>query len=116
MDIGGISNYTNSIANQASTAANKISDLSNADMAGKTDDELMEVCKEFESYFLEQIFKEMEKTVSIFKDKEDEGSTSQLVNFFKETTITELASQSTNQNSLGLAQMLYDQMKRNYDL
>lgn len=116
MDFGSISNYTNSIAGQASKSANKISNLSNADMAGKTDDELMEVCKEFESYFLEQIFKEMEKTVTIFKDEEDKGSTSQLVDFFKETTITELASQSTDQNSLGLAQMLYDQMKRNYNL
>lgn len=116
MDIGGISNYTNSIMNQASASADKISNLSNADMAGKTDDELMEACKEFESYFLEQVFKEMEKTVSIFKDDEDEGSTAQLVNYFKETTLTELASQSTDQNSLGLAQMLYEQMKRNYNL
>ena len=116
MDIGGISNYTNSIMNQASASADKISNLSNADMSGKTDDELMEACKEFESYFLEQVFKEMEKTVSIFKDDEEDSSTSQLVDFFKESTITELASQSTDRNSLGLAQMLYDQMKRNYNL
>lgn len=116
MDFGSISNYTNSIANQTSASANKISDLSNADMAEKTDDELMEVCKEFESYFLEQVFKEMEKTTSIFRDEDESDSTSQLVDFFKETTITELASQSTEQNSLGLAQMLYDQMKRNYNL
>ena len=84
MDFGSISTSTNSIAGQASKSANKISNLSNADMAGKTDDELMEVCKEFESYFLEQIFKEMEKTVTIFKDEEDKGSTSHLVAFFKE--------------------------------
>lgn len=116
MDIGGINNYANSIMSQASSSANNISNLSNADMAQKTDDELMEACKEFESYFLEQVFKEMEKTVSIFRDEEDKGSTSQLVNFFKETTLTELASQSTDQNSLGLAQMLYEQMKRNYNL
>ncbi|MBD5540430.1 MAG: hypothetical protein HDR00_04435 [Lachnospiraceae bacterium] len=116
MDIGGISNYTNSIMNQASASANNISNLSNADMESKTDDELMEACKEFESYFLEQVFKEMEKTVSIFKDDEEDSSTSQLVDFFKESTITELASQSTDRNSLGLAQMLYDQMKRNYNL
>lgn len=116
MDIGGISNYTNSIMSQASSSANNISNLSNADMADKTDDELMEACKEFESYFLEQVFKEMEKTVSIFKDDDEDSSTSQLVDYFKETTLTELASQSTEQNSLGLAQMLYEQMKRNYNL
>lgn len=116
MDFGSISNYTNSIANQTSASANKISNLSNADMTGKTDDELMEVCKEFEAYFLEQVFKEMEKTTTIFRDEEKSDSTSQLVDFFKESTIAELAGQSTDQNSLGLAQILYDQMKRNYNL
>jgi flagellar protein FlgJ len=84
-------------------------------MEDKSDEELMEVCKEFESYLLEQVFKEMEKTSSIFGDDED-SSSSQMVDYFKDTTIAELASESTEQNSLGLAQTLYEQMKRNYNL
>lgn len=115
MDLSSLSNYYSSIANQASASANAISNLSDEEIRQKSDDELMEVCKEFESYLLEQVFKEMEKTSSIFGEDED-GSSSQLVDYFKDTTIAELASQSTEQNGLGLAQMLYEQMKRNYDI
>ncbi|MBP3459481.1 MAG: rod-binding protein [Lachnospiraceae bacterium] len=115
MDLSSISNYYNSVATKVPASANNISQLSDADMKEKTDDELMEVCKEFESYLLEQVFKEMDKTTSIFGEDEDSTS-SQMVDYFKETTIAELASQSTEQNSLGLAQMLYEQMKRNYNI
>lgn len=115
MDLSSISNYYNSVATKVPASANNISQLSDADMKEKTDDELMEVCKEFESYLLEQVFKEMDKTTSIFGEDEDNTS-SQMVDYFKETTIAELASQSTEQNSLGLAQMLYEQMKRNYNI
>jgi flagellar protein FlgJ len=115
MDISSLSNYYSSLSNQASASANSISNLSDEDMQNKTDDELMEVCKEFESYLLEQVFKEMEKTATVFGDDED-SSSSQMVDYFKETTIAELASESTDQNSLGLAQTLYDQMKRNYNI
>ena len=65
---------------------------------------------------MEQVFKEMEKTTDIFSDDENSGSTSQLVDYFKDSTIAELAGESTDQNSLGLAQMLYEQMKRNYEI
>lgn len=115
MDLSSISDYYNSVATKVSASANNISQLSDADMKEKTDDELMEVCKEFESYLLEQVFKEMDKTTSIFGEDED-GTSTQMVDYFKETTIAELASQSTEQNSLGLAQMLYEQMKRNYNI
>ena len=74
-----------------------------------TDDELMDVCKQFESYLLEQVYKNMEKTATIFGEEKD----NQLVDYFKDLTIQEIASQATNQQSLGLAQMLYDQMKIN---
>lgn len=110
-----MSNYYSSMSNQLSPTANGISNLSEAEVAAKTDEELMEVCKEFEAYFLEQVFKEMEKTTTIFNEEES-GSTSQLVDYFKDSTIAELAGESTDQNSLGLAQMLYEQMKRNYEI
>lgn len=115
MDLSSLSNYYSSTSNQLSPTANGISKLSEAEVAAKTDEELMEVCKEFEAYFLEQVFKEMEKTTTIFNEEES-GSTSQLVDYFKDSTIAELAGESTDQNSLGLAQMLYEQMKRNYEI
>ena len=115
MDLSSLSNYYSSMSNQLSPTANGISNLSEAEVQAKTDEELMEVCKEFEAYFLEQVFKEMEKTTTIFGE-EDKGSSSQLVDYFKDSTIAEIAGESTDQNSLGLAQMLYEQMKRNYQI
>lgn len=114
MDVSSLNSYNEyykqlASSNSASTVANK---LNSANASASTDDELMEVCKEFESYLLEQVFKEMEKTATVFSDDSD-SSNSQLVDYFKDQTIQEIAGTSTDQNSLGLAQMLYEQLKRN---
>ena len=115
IDSSYLSNYLNTVKDDASTRASEYSNLKNKlDSAGKdtSDDELMDVCRQFEAYFIEQVFKEMEKTVP----KSDMGynSDDQLVNFFKDDVRQKLASKAGEQQGLGLAQMLYEQMKRNY--
>lgn len=116
MDIGGISSYTDYLSDQ-NTSETKLSDtIKNTDYSQANEDELMEACKEFESYFVEMVFKEMQKTVDCFKDEEGSDPNNNLVDFFKDTTMQELASTSTENQGLGLAQMLYEQMKRNYGL
>ena len=77
-------------------------------------DELMDACKQFEAYFLEQMFKEMMKTIP--ESDETSSSNSQLMDYYKDEMVQQIASDSTEQNSLGLAQMLYEKMKRNYNL
>ena len=79
-----------------------------------TDEELMDACKQFEAYFVEQMFKSMMKTVP--KNEEMSASTSTLTDYYKDEMMRELATESTETNSLGLAQTLYEQMKRNYEL
>ena len=117
MDIGSLDSYLNQYQStlQTSKTADGISKMSQIQLENASDDELMDVCKQFESYFLEQVFKEMEKTTDLFGE-EDSGSSSQLVDYFKDSAIEELAGESTEKNGLGLAQMLYEQMKRNYGL
>lgn len=103
--------YTN-VANQT---ASKLQDkLNSSDYSKATDDELMDACKQFESYFLEQMFKEMMKTIP--ESEDTSSSNSQLMDYYKDEMVQQIASDSTEQNSLGLAQMLYEQMKRNYNL
>lgn len=116
IDLGGLtSGYSDYLTTQAGNIqTEKLQDSVSGDYSSATDDELMDACKQFESYFLEQVFKEMEKTV--MKSEDSDSSTSNLVDFFKDNTIQELASDSTEKNGLGLAQMLYEQMKRNYDV
>ncbi len=112
MDISNISAMYQNYSQTASGSAtgNQISQLQGKDMSQATDEELMDACKEFEAYFMEQVMKEMIKTTKL--DGEDESSNT-MVDYFKDTAITDLAKESTDQNSLGLAQMLYEQMKRN---
>ena len=101
--------------NAANQTASKLQDkLNSSDYSKATDDELMDACKQFESYFLEQMFKEMMKTIP--ESEDTSSSNSQLMDYYKDEMVQQIASDSTEQNSLGLAQMLYEQMKRNYNL
>lgn len=112
MDFSDISSmYSDVYASAANQSAVKLQNQLDSDYTSATDDELMDVCKQFEAYFLEQVFKEMQKTIP--ENEDGDSSTTQLVDYFKDQMIQELASQSTEQNSLGLAQTLYEQMKRN---
>lgn len=111
MDIGGFyKDYVSSQASQAQSSAMSQS-IKNKDYAQASDEELMNACKEFETYYLEQVMKKMMDTVST---DDDPVMNNQLVSYFMDSTVTELCSQATEQQSLGLAQMLYEQMKRNY--
>lgn len=71
-----------------------------------TDKELMDACKQFESYLLEQVFKGMEKTV---EKNEEKGA---YLEQFGDTLYEEYAKSATENQGLGIAQMLYDSMKR----
>lgn len=113
MDIGSIGAYTSYINEQASAEKTEETLNLNKDFTGTSAEELMDACKQFEAYFLEQVFKEMMKTIPT---SEENSSNAQLVDYFKDNMIQEIASQSTETNSLGLAQMLYEQMKVTYGL
>lgn len=112
-----ISNLT-SVYTKAAVTGTKNSELEkmkadwkkNAD--GKTDDEkLMDACKQFESYFVEQMFKEMWKTVP--KTEYSSNSMNTMNDYYQEQMIQEFAKMNTEQGGYGLAQKLYDQMKIN---
>lgn len=103
------SSYTDSSTKSLENTLN--SDLSNA-----TDEELMGVCKEFESYFTEMVFKEMEKSIPDNDQGSDSAST-QLKDYYKEQLIGEWSKMSAESSSgMGLANQLYEQIKRNYNL
>ncbi|MCR5032718.1 MAG: rod-binding protein [Lachnospiraceae bacterium] len=78
-----------------------------------SDDELMEVCKTFEAYFVEQVMKEVVKTTTLFGDDTMSSSTRTLLDYYKDQALQTASKSVTDQQNLGLAQMLYDQMKRN---
>lgn len=117
MDINLYSPYTEYVQSQ-DNISNKLSEsITNTDYKAATEEELLGACKQFEAYFLEQVFKEMEKTVDCFKDEDSTSNYSNsMVDFFQDGAIQKIAETSTETQGLGLAQSLYEQMKRNYSI
>lgn len=96
---------TSKISKLSNTSKKDLSDVSEA-----VDEELMNACKSFETYFVEQVFKEMRKTVPNSEEKNDTYS------YFEDFLYKEYANNTTEQGNLGLAQILYESMKRNYQI
>ena len=118
MDIGGVGSvYADYMASQVSstktdTIKNKIENSAGA----ANEAELLDACKQFESYFLEQVFKEMLETTKVFSDDDENGYATKMVDYFKDYAVQNLCEQATAGDGLGLANMLYEQMKRNYGI
>lgn len=120
------STYTNQTTNSISNKLNP------TDFSKATDDELMEVCKDFESYFVEQMLKSMAKMssvdgsnsdniyASLFGVTEDSDSgMNTLSSYFGDELMSSMADKVVENQSgkgLGIAQTLYEQMKRNYSV
>jgi flagellar protein FlgJ len=112
MDVGSISSmYLNNVKDNSSKSTDITDKLKNG-VEGKSDEELMEACKEFEAYFTEQIFKNMRKAM-VPQSEEDTGSMSTLKDYFEDELWKNYSTEAAKQSNKGLAQMLYEQMKRN---
>lgn len=97
-------NRTNNILYDSGKAENIKAALNKSDAS---DEELMEACKSFEAYLLEQVFKGMEKTVLKDEDEND------YLMHFSDKLYEEYAKEATKGQGIGLAQMLFEAMKRN---
>ena len=112
------SNITGMYSDMYSTAANQSASslqnkLTDADYFKASDTELMDACKQFEAYFIEQMYKGMMKTIP--QSEETSNYTSSMMDFYKDQMIQSVAEETSDQNGgFGLAQMLYEQMKRNF--
>jgi flagellar protein FlgJ len=135
--MGGLNSiYTNNSLNGSgtNTTANSIENkLENSDLSTATDDQLMEVCKDFESYFVEQMVKSMVKMADVNGDSQDNGyasifgmssdssdsAMSTLTGYYGDkmsSIIADAICDNQSGKGLGLAQTLYEQMKRNYGI
>lgn len=117
MDISNITSmYSDVYANAANQSANKLKDkLNEADYSQASEEELMNACKQFEAYFVEQMYKSMLKTIP--ENESMSGSGSTMLDFYKDKMVEGIAEQTAEQNGgMGLAKMLYEQMRRNYGL
>lgn len=111
MSIDSLASYNSNISeiNKQNTQATQLQDkLNNTKTSTATDEELMEACKEFESYLVEEVFKSM-KTSMVPKSEDDEN---EYIQYFGDTLYQEYAKNISDSGELGIAQMLYESMKR----
>ena len=102
-----LSNYSTNTSYSATQSKDLTSKINNTDTANATDEELMSVCKNFESYFVEQVIKEMKKTVH-----DSDMDNSEYMQYFGDVLNQTYAEDITKNDSLGLAKTLYESMKR----
>lgn len=119
MDIGSMTSafsggslYSDIYAKASDQTASELESQLKTDYSKADDKELMDACKQFEAYFLEQMFKEMLKTIP--ESETSSGASASMLDYYKDEMVKNIAEDSTENNSLGLAKMLYEQMKRNY--
>lgn len=98
-------NSINSVLDSSKNTNKLDEQLSNTD--NMNDEELQEVCKSFETYFVEQMFKEMRKTVQ----SSDESN--EYISYFGDMQYKEYAEEIAENNGVGIAKLLYESMKRN---
>lgn len=117
MDIPGLGNYTDYAADIDSAAADKLQEKLENTKNVQDDEALLDACKQFEAFLWEQVYKEMEKTTKLFgDDDEEEGYASNMTGLFKDEFIQKISEQTVEGGSNSLAQQLYEQAKRNYNL
>ena len=117
MDVSGISSMLNQTTANNNAAASKVDSIKNSVnglSSNSTEEELMEVLQDFESYFLEQIIKKMKDT---FTDDEEKSSVaSQYTDTFMDYAIEEVADILLEEVGGSMTQQLFEQMKRNIDV
>ncbi|MCR5686150.1 MAG: rod-binding protein [Lachnospiraceae bacterium] len=108
--------YTmNSVMSRLNASGSGNSRASNIEGALKSldknasDEELMEACKSFEAYFVSQVMSRVKDAVAPSSEKEN-----QYMTLFKDKLYEAYADDIAQNGELGLAQQLYDAMKRDY--
>ncbi|MCQ2496242.1 MAG: rod-binding protein [Lachnospiraceae bacterium] len=84
--------------------------LSASKLENASDEELMDVCKSFEAYLLEQVLTKTKKSI-VGETEEDKNP---YMAMFGDRLYQSYAEQIADRGDIGIAQKLYEAMKRDY--
>ena len=79
-----------------------------------TEEELMTVCKDFASYFVEEVLKEVKENMTLNDDEDEDSSIGTLKDFHMDSAIEMIADEVVDQSGSSFTQQLFEQMKRNF--
>ena len=94
--------YEQTATSAQNASASSLNDTLSGDLSGASDEELMDVCKDFEAYFVEQVMKEMKKMIP--EDDNKDQSMGQLKDYFEDQMMQEYADKIVDQGDFGIAQ------------
>lgn len=77
-----------------------------------SEEEMKQAIKDFESYFVEQVLKNVKKSVM----GDEESSNDQLTSFYMDSVTEKMADQIVDSVGNRMTQTLYEQMCRNYNI
>lgn len=100
------STYGQAVTNAASSSLQ--STLGNVN-DNSSDEELMNVCKNFEAYFVQKIIEQAKNSI-VGEDEEEQG---EYMKYFGDMRNEQYANIIAESGSVGLAQQLYDSIKSN---
>lgn len=100
--------FTNYSADAADAAASK---LTNTLESAETDEETLEACRQFESYMIEQMFKNMREATKVLTEDEEDGN--EYLDMFSDNYYQAVAESMVNSGQgLGIAEQLYNSIKQ----
>ena len=107
-------NYLTQTAQNAnnSASAGSVNNAVNSINENSTEEEMKAAIKDFESYFVEQILKNVQESLK----SDDDSSNAQLTEFFMGQVGEQLADKIVDQVGERMTQTLYEQMCRNYKI
>ncbi len=103
-DLSG--SLTSSLTKATSTTASNL-EQSLGSLNDATDEEMLDACKSFEAYFVEKLIDAMREMA-----KSDEEEENDYLAQFGNLQYQEYAKEIADSGQLGIAQMLYESMKR----
>jgi len=112
MEIQSRSPFSADLARNTQTEG-RVQDLARRASAGKSaaeDQKLKEVCSDFESIFIEQVFKQMRNSLKIDKSILHGGMAEDI---FTDMLYQEYSKEAARRNSFGISGLLYDFLTQN---
>ena len=116
MDISSIStNYTVANADKSAEQSNSLQSSLKNISSDSSEEQLKGVIKDFESYFVEEVIKEVKKNL-LPDDEEKDASLSTMTDYTMDFAVEKIADELIDQVGGNFTQSLYEQMKRNYNI
>lgn len=98
--------------NYSPEASNAVSDrVTQQIQDAGTDEEMLDACKQFEAYMIQQMFKTMQESAKVFSDDDEDDNS--YVSMFQDNYLASIAEQMVNSGQgLGIAEQLYESTMR----